>query len=220
MPDQIDTLPSSSAKPVLGLQQGPAVILASASATRAGMLAAAGVEVTISPATVDEAAVKTSLRAAGGGAGEAAIALAELKAERASTNAAQDAVVLGADQILVCEGDWFDKPPDRPAARAQIERLSGRRHELHTAVVGFRNGLRVWHHLDLTRLWMRPLSSAFLDRYLDAVGEDATRTVGGYQIERLGAHLFSRIEGDHFAVLGLPLLPTLAFLREQGVLAA
>jgi septum formation protein len=166
---------------------------------------------------VDEDEVKTSFKAAGGSADEAAIALAELKAARIAATLVPDAIVLGADQILTCEKAWFDKPADRDAARSQLEALSGKQHELHTTVVAFRNGARIWHHVDLCRLWMRPLSREFLDRYLDLLGDDALETVGGYHIERFGPHLFSRIEGDHFSILGLPLLPTLAFLRDQGV---
>ena len=201
-------------------QDAPPLILASASRARAAMFKAAGVDVALQPAAVDESEVKMSFKAAGGSAGEASIALAELKASRVAASAPPQAIVLGADQILTCEDAWFDKPPDRKAAREQLARLADKPHELHTAVVAFRGGARIWHHLTLTRLWMRPLSSDFLDGYLDAVGDAALETVGGYHIERLGPHLFSRIDGDHFSILGLPLLPTLAFLRDQGVLAA
>ena len=125
---------------------------------------------------------------------------------------------VGADQILTCAGRWFDKPRNRAEARAQLGELAGRRHELATAVVAFLGGARVWHHLAVPRLWLRPCSPEFLDAYLDATDEGVLESVGAYQIERLGAQLFARIEGDHFAVLGLPLLPLLEFLREQGVL--
>ncbi len=194
------------------------VILASASRARAAIFSRVGIEVGLSPAAVDEAEVKVSFKAAGGSAGDAATALAELKASRIAANSAHDAIVLGADQMLTCGEDWFDKPVDRNAARSQLKALSGQRHELHTSVVAYRHGVRVWHHLSECRLWMRPLSSAFLDQYLDIVGDDVYETVGGYHIERLGPHLFTRIEGDHFAILGLPLLPTLTFLRDQGVI--
>lgn len=196
----------------------PPLILASASQARAAMFEAAGVGVVLQPAAVDEGEVKMSFKAAGGSAGEAAVALAELKAGRVAAGVTPAAIILGADQILTCEDAWFDKPPDRETAREQLERLAGKPHELHTAVVAFRGGARIWHHLTLTRLWMRPLSTGFLDGYLDAIGDDALETVGGYHIERLGPHLFSRIEGDYFSILGLPLMPTLAFLRDQGVL--
>lgn len=184
------------------------------------MLADVGVEVSVRPAAVDEKEVKASFKEAGGSAGEAAIALAELKASRIAATSAPDAIVLGSDQILTCGEAWFDKPADRHVARLQLQALRGKPHELHTAIVAFRHGARVWHHLSLTRLWMRPLSEQFLDCYLEAVGDDVLETVGGYHIERLGPHLFTRIEGDHFSILGLPLLTTLAFLRDQGVVVA
>lgn len=201
-------------------EDGPPVILASASRVRADMLKTAGIEVAVQPAAVDEGEIKASFKSAGAAATEAAVALAELKADRVSRMVPENAIVLGADQILTCDDAWFDKPPGRAAARDQMERLSGRTHELHTAVVAFRGRARIWHHLDRTRLWMRDLSPAFLDAYLGAVGDDLMQTVGGYHMERLGPHLFDKIEGDFFAVLGLPLLPTLAFLRDQGVLKA
>jgi len=198
----------------------PQLILATASQARAAMFEAAGIDVALRPAAVDEGEVKASFKAAGGSAGEAAVALAELKAGRVAQNVAPEAVVLGADQILTCDDDWFDKPPDREAARRQLERLAGKPHELHTAVVGFRGGARIWHHLSLSSLWMRPLSPDFIDHYIERVGDAVLETVGGYHIERLGPHLFSRIDGSHFAILGMPLLPTLSFLRDQGVISA
>lgn len=199
---------------------GPPLILASASQARAAMFEAAGVEVALQPAAVDEGEVKASFKAAGGSAGEAAVVLAELKANFVASTAPPEAVVLGADQILTCEGDWFDKPPDRHAAHEQLSRLGGKAHELHTAVVAFRGGARVWHHLATPRLQMRPLSNDFVERYLDAAGDGILASVGCYQIEGAGAHLFTRIDGDYFSILGLPLLPVLSFLRDQGVVMA
>ena len=197
--------------------RGPRVVLASASPTRAHLLQAAGVPFEQRPAAVDEAALKEALRAEGVTAGDAAVALAELKAQRVASQM-PDAIVLGADQILTCGDRWFDKPQDRADARAQLSALAGRWHELATAVVALRGGARVWHHLAVPRLWLRACSPEFLDAYLDAAGEAALASVGAYQIEGIGAQLFARIEGDHFAVLGLPLLPLLEFLRAQGVL--
>jgi len=203
--------------PSLLAVRAPRVVLASASRTRAHLLRAAGVPFEQRPATVDEASLKEALRAEGVTAGDAAVALAELKAQRIASQM-RDAIVLGADQILTCEERWFDKPQDRAGARAQLSELAGRWHELATAVVAFRGGARVWHHLALPRLWLRGCSPEFLEAYLDAVGDAALSSVGAYQIEGLGAQLFARIQGDHFAVLGLPLLQLLEFLREQGVL--
>ena len=203
--------------PSLLAVRAPPVVLASASPTRAHLLRAAGVPFEQRPAAIDEASLKEALHAEGLTPGDAAVALAELKAERVASRM-PDAIVLGADQILTCEGRWFDKPQDRAEARAQLSALAGRRHELATAVVAFRGGARVWHHLAVPRLWLRACSPEFLDAYLDTVGEAAFTSVGAYQIEGVGAQLFARIEGDHFAVLGLPLLQLLEFLREQGVL--
>jgi septum formation protein len=195
----------------------PRVVLASASPTRAHLLRAAGVPFEQRPAPVDEASLKEALRAEGVTAGDAAVALAELKAQRIASQM-PDAIVLGADQILTCQERWFDKPQDRAAARSQLSELAGRWHELATAVVAFRGGARVWHHLAVPRLWLRDCSPEFLEAYLDAVGDAAPSSVGAYQIEGLGGQLLARIQGDHFAVLGLPLLQLLEFLREQGVL--
>jgi septum formation protein len=195
----------------------PHVVLASASPTRARLLQAAGVPFEQQPCAIDEPSLKEALRAEGVPAGDAAVTLAELKAERVAVRM-PDALVLGADQILTCEGRWFDKPRNRAEAGAQLDALAGKRHELATAVVAVRGGVRVWHHVAVPRLWLRPCSPAFRATYLDAVGEAALTSVGAYQIEGLGAQLLARIEGDHFAVLGLPLLELLQFLREQGVL--
>jgi septum formation protein len=205
------------ATPSLLAAAAPPIVLASASAIRARLLDAAGVPVAQRPATVDELALKESLQAEGASAGDAAIALAEIKAQQIARHM-PEAIVLGADQILSCAGRWFDKPQDRAQARAQLGALAGQRHELATAVVAFRGGVRVWHHLAVPRLWLRPCSPGFLDAYLDAVGDAALTSVGAYQIEGLGAQLLDRIEGDHFAVLGLPVLEVLEFLRQQGVL--
>jgi septum formation protein len=193
------------------------LILASASPVRAAMLAAAGVRAEQRPAAVDEADMKEALHADGVAPGDAALALAELKARRIVSRA-PGSLVLGADQILTCEGQWFDKPRDLAEARAQLAALAGRRHELWTAAIVIRDGARLWHEIAQARLWLRPCSDAFLDAYLDAVGNLALGSVGAYQIEGLGAQLFARIEGDRFAILGLPLIGLLECLRIQGVL--
>ena len=204
---------------VLQRADAPPVILASASATRARLLAAAGITLEQWPAAVDEDAIREALRAEGATPADAATALAELKAGRVAGQAPAAAIVLGADQILCCEDRWLAKPLDLAEARAQLEALASRRHELATAVVAFRGGARIWHSVTVARLWLRPCSPAFLDDYLTAVGEQALASVGAYQIEGPGAQLFARVEGDQFAIQGLPLLEVLEFLRAQGVLA-
>lgn len=195
----------------------PRLILASASTSRRALLTAAGLSFAVQPAPIDEAAAKRSARASGATAAEAALLLADLKARHVA-QAAPDAMVIGADQILVCDGAWFDKPPDIAAAREQLRTLRGRSHQLATAVVCQAGQTRVWHHIAQPHLTMRDASDAFIDAYLQAEGDDVTGTVGAYRLEGRGAHLFIRVEGEHSAVLGLPLLPLLAFLRQHSVL--
>lgn len=195
------------------------LILASQSRFRAGLLAAAGVAVETMAAHVDEAEVKQAARADGAAADETALLLAALKAERIARRH-PDALVIGADQMLVCDGAWFDKPPDMDAARAQLLALRGRAHTLVTAVLCQRGGQRVWQHVAKPKLVMRDFSEAFLDHYLAQEGEILTTTVGAYRIEGPGLQLFDRIEGEHSEIVGLPMLPLLGFLRQHGVLLA
>lgn len=195
----------------------PAVVLASGSRFRAAMLEAVGVHVTVDAPTVDEAAVKASMRAQNADAEEAAEALATMKAQRISARWPAT-LVIGADQMLECDGTWFDKPVDQAEARRTLQRLRGRAHDLVTAVCVVRDGLILWHHVARARLTMRAFSEAFLDSYLGRIGDAACDSVGAYQLEGLGAQLFSRIEGDHFTIVGLPLLPLLDFLRGHGVI--
>ncbi len=193
------------------------IVLASASAARATLLRAAGVALAAEPAAIDEGEVKASLRAAGASAAAAAETLAELKAQRVSRRR-PGALVIGADQMLECEGAWYDKPADAPQARAQLLALRGRRHELAGCAVAVRDGRRLWHHQDRAHMTMRAFSDGFLDWYLAAVGAGALQSVGAYRLEGLGAQLFHRVEGDYFSILGLPLLPLLEFLRGQRLL--
>lgn len=195
------------------------VVLASSSRTRAEMLARAGVAVTCDPASVDEEEMKHACRAEGLPVEATAEALADLKARRVSARQT-GALVIGADQMLECEGVWFDKPAGREQARAQLLALRGRSHRLISAAVVLRNGERLWHSVTSARLTVRSFSDAFVDSYLDAAGAAVLGSVGAYQVEGLGVQLFSRIEGDHFTILGLPLLPLLGFLREHGVVQA
>ena len=195
------------------------LILASQSRFRAGLLAAAGVAVETMAAHVDEAEVKQAAHAEGAAAEDTALLLASLKAERIARRH-PEALVIGADQMLVCDGAWFDKPPDMEAARAQLLALRGRAHTLVTAVLCQRGGQRIWQHVAKPRLVMRDFSEAFLDRYLAQEGEVLTTTVGAYRIEGPGLQLFDRIEGEHSEIVGLPMLPLLGFLRQHGVLPA
>jgi septum formation protein len=151
------------------------------------------------------------------GAETAALRLADSKA-RAVALDEPDALVIGADQILVCNGVWFDKPADLAAAREQLRTLRGLAHVLVTAIVCHQGEQRVWQHVAMPRLVMRDFSDAFLDEYLALEGDAVTSTGGSYRLEGLGAHLFASIEGEHAAILGLPLLALLAFLRQQGIL--
>lgn len=192
-----------------------ALILASSSAARRHMLEAAGLTFEVDSPRVDEAAAKQSLRATGMAARDQAPALAELKALSVSQRRA--GLVIGADQMLALGGEVFDKPADMDQARSHLSRLRGHTHALVTAAVVARDGAVIWKHVDTPKLRMRAFSDAFLEDYLRRAGGDVLRSVGGYQLEGLGAQLFERVEGDYFSVLGLPLLPLLSFLREHGV---
>lgn len=193
-----------------------ALFLASASPARAALLRQAGVEAQIEAAGVDEGGVKASLRAQGADAAKAAETLAELKAMRVSRRHA-GALVVGADQMLVCGDVWYDKPKDMDEARRHLGALRGKSHDLVSAVCVVRDGTRLWHHGERARLWMREFSDGFIDAYLKAIGRDALGLVGAYRLEGLGVQLFARIDGDFFGILGLPLLPLLDFLRGRGV---
>lgn len=194
------------------------LVLASKSPARATMLRAAGLNFILDPARIDEAAIRDSLRAEGASARDAAEALAEAKAMQAGRRAAPFDLILGADQMLECEGRWFEKPSDRDAAYEQLAALRGRRHSLHSAAVLVRGGQTIWRAIDAAHLWMRMASDDFLQDYLAQEGAEAIQTVGAYKLEGRGTQLFSCIEGDYFTILGLPLLPLLQALRDQGLL--
>lgn len=191
------------------------LVLASGSSARRRMLEAAGLTFTVELPRVDEEAAKASLRADGLKPRDQADALAELKA--LSVSRKHSGLVVGADQMLAVEGETLDKPKDVAEARQHLLRLRGRTHELLTAVVIARDGAVIWRHIDTPRLKMRAFSDAFLEDYIARAGEATLTSVGAYQLEGLGAQLFERVEGDYFSVLGLPLLPLLAFLREHGI---
>jgi septum formation protein len=192
-----------------------ALILASASAARARLLREACVPFEIHPARIDEAEIKASLLAGKRDTDAIADALAELKAIRVSA-AHPQALVLGCDQILVFNRRLIDKSANLDEARTLLRELRGKKHQLVTACVLARGGAAVWRRLERCRLWMRPFDDAFLEEYLQAEGDDVLGSVGCYHLEGRGIQLFERVEGDYFSVLGLPLLPLLAALREYG----
>ncbi len=193
-----------------------AVTLASGSASRRALLTAAGVAAEAAAPNVDEASYRTALRADGVPVRDQAMQLAELKAVRVSQ--ARRGLVIGGDQMLALGEEAFDKPRDLAEARSHLIRLSGKSHTLETAIVVCEDGRPVWRHLARPNLTMRPLTPEFIDGYVDRCGESLLSTVGAYQLEGLGAQLFSRIDGDYFSILGLPLLPLLDYLRIRKVL--
>ena len=195
------------------------IILASASAARASLLRGAGVAFAVEPAAIDETAVKQAARRRGETALAAATVLAAEKA-CAMSRRHPDSLVIGADQLLACGEEWFDKPRDLGEAREQLLKLRGRAHILATAVCAAEAGVPVWHATSIPELTMRCFSEEFLDAYLVAEGEALLDSVGAYRLEGNGVQLFSKIGGDYFAILGLPLVELLGFLRDRGLLPA
>lgn len=200
----------------MALWVGPRpLVLASRSAARRMLLERAGIPIELVPADIDERAREVD--APSPTPAEVAAFLARAKAS-AVARAHPGRLVLGADQTLALEGRRFAKPADRASARTQLRALSGRTHELHSAIAFAQNGAVLFEHVDMARLTMRALTERFLDLYLDAAGDAATASVGAYQIEGLGVQLFERVDGDYFTILGLPLIQALDFLRRNGCL--
>lgn len=195
------------------------LILASASAIRARLLREAGVRFGVRPADVDEDAIKQALRRDGVAGEQVADALAEAKARNVSA-ASPQALVLGCDQVLVCDGRLFDKARDIAEAREILSHLRGRTHHLISASVLVDAGKVVWRYCEQASLTMRAFSDVFLDDYLKDEGKLVLSSVGCYQLENRGAQLFDSIAGDFFCILGLPLLPLLAALRARGLVAS
>ena len=204
--------------PFASLPSGP-LILASSSQTRQALLAAAGIDLRTAPVAIDEASIRAACAADNVDPVDVAILLAEMKGTAACQRHAitDGALVLAADQILVLDGHMFGKPEDRDAAFVQLSRLQGQTHSLISAVVMFRNNSRIWHHVDTVRLKMRALDEDVINNYLEVVGPAAFWGPGSYQVEGAGIHLMQEIDGSHTSILGLPMLPILAFLREHGL---
>lgn len=189
------------------------LVLASGSAVRAMLLRNAGLDFAVRPSRVDEDAVKHRFRAEGRSAAELALALGEAKA---LDQAQGDDLVLGCDQVLECEGELFDKPADLAGARRHLQRLRARPHRLVGGIALVRGADVLWRYVESAELVMRDFSDAFLDDYIAKVGQPLCSSVGAYQLEGMGLQLFDRIDGDYFTILGLPLLPLLAQLRQLG----
>jgi septum formation protein len=197
------------------------LVLASGSATRRAMLSAAGINVTVQPADVDESAVRDALLSADPSVSHevVALALAEAKA-KAVSRSLPGALVIGADQVLSLDGHLFEKPQSVAEARQNLWELRGKSHALHSAVALAQDGLIVWHDADTAVLTMRKFTEAALDAYLDRVGDVVLTSVGAYQIEGPAIQLFEVVDGDHATILGMPLLPLIAELRRREVLVS
>lgn len=193
------------------------LVLASKSLARRHMLVAAGIPVEATPADIDERTVEETLHDVRS-AGDIALHLAREKAKAVAARM-PERLVIGADQTLAMGTQRFSKPANIDDARAQLRALRGKTHTLHSAVALIRDGELLFQHEEAARLTMRAVSDAFLEIYLEAADATVTESVGGYQLERTGIHLFERVEGDHFTILGMPLLPLLDALRRLGFLA-
>ena len=198
---------------------GDRLILASSSPTRRRLLGNAGLEFIIEPARIDEATIKARFMADGRSASDCALALAEAKARQVAADY-RSGLVIGADQILVCGGKWFDKPANLADARWQLQALRGLTHQLVTAACVVQQQSTMWQGEASAKLTMREFSDAFLDTYLADEATAILGSVGAYRLEGCGIQLFAEVEGDYFAILGLPLLELLGFLRECGALAS
>lgn len=193
--------------------------LASSSATRQSLLASADIDFNVIKAPIDEEMIRQSAQHEDMAFDDIAVLLAHMKAEAALRQhpIADDDMILGCDQLLVCGDQIINKPTSIEAAQKQLSFLQGKEHSLLTAAVLFKGGKRIWHHLDKPRLHMRKLDEAEIMRYLDQIGDAAFWSPGSYQIEGPGLHLFSDIRGDYQAILGLPMLPLLGILRAHGL---
>ena len=208
--------------PFLGLPHAT-ITLASASVTRQNILRAAGVDFNVAPTAIDEARIRADAQAGAMAADEIAVLLAFLKAQAASQillpiqSPTNSSYIIGCDQLLLIDDHIMAKPESLTEAKQQLLMLAGKQHELLSAIVLICDGQRIWHHLGRAALTMRKFDDAFASAYIRRVGEAALWSSGAYQIESVGSSLFARIDGDHFDILGLPLLPLLGILHEHGL---
>lgn len=193
------------------------IVLSSSSATRRRLLSQTGLYFKTAKPPVDESIIKAKLKSAGATAQQVAENLAESKADSVAA-ILPGAHIIGADQMLECDGVWFDKPADREGAKAHLKSLRGKTHQLITAAVIAHEGRIVWRRTDIAKMTMRNFSDEFIEQYLEKAGEGVIHSVGAYELEGAGAQLFDAVEGDFFSILGLPLIPLLAGLRETGAL--
>ncbi len=195
------------------------LILASASSIRRKMLVDSGVTVEALPARIDEESIRAAMQAEGAKPRDLADTLAEMKARKLSERH-PDAVVIGSDQVLEFEGEVWGKPETPDEARAQLQRLRGKTHKLISAVVLYERAEPVWRYVGEARLTMRTFSDEYLADYLARNWDDVRHSVGAYQLESEGVRLFAAVDGDHFTVLGMPLLPLLNYLSQRGFIPA
>lgn len=199
------------------LWQAQPLVLASKSAPRRALLEAAGVPLEIDPADIDERAAEAASSKEAATPDGAALLLARAKAfETAKRNKGK--TVLGADQTLALGNERFSKPKSIEAARAQLRKFSGKTHALHSGIALVRDGTLLFETVSSAHLTMHKFSDAFLDAYLDDAGDRVMQSVGAYQLESIGVNLFEKIEGDHFTILGMPLMPLLAYFRKSGMM--
>ena len=201
-------------------KSGHAIILASNSSGRAALLKGAGISFTKKAADLDERAIEEALTVDGvcPDSMDVALVLARAKAEYISQTE-KDAYVIGADQVLALDDKIFEKPVNMDIARNNLLKFRGRTHYLHAGVCVARNGETIWQHVETASMTMRDFSTDFLAEYLVEAGDSVQTSVGAYRLEETGIHLFEKIEGDYFTILGLPLIPLLDFFREQGIIA-
>ena len=196
--------------------QDKRLILASASFARKALLTQAGISFHTVPAAIDEEMIRGAALAEGASADEIAVLLAEMKGEKCAANHPDD-MIIASDQLLVCEGQIYGKPTSLTAAKKQLLALSGKRHQLITAVILFDKGKRIWHHIARPEITFHKLDEALIDDYLDHFGQEALNSPASYYLEGPGIHLFADIFGDYYAILGLPMLALLPQLKLHGL---